>query len=268
MDVGYLTRTIAPNKCLNSVHLLMGISMIAVIGGGIWDVRKNQNSEMRRLLAGFVCFAFFGILSIVQYRFSRVSNYPMYCCIGLLIFMLFIIWAAYDKLYRVMDHNANVQAYRRLAYRDVMTGLGNRAAFMKDQEELPEDSMVGFVVMDINDLKHTNDQYGHQAGDEMICNVASCIEEVFRGHGRVYRIGGDEFVAIVRDVTEKLMDGLLGTLDQALEKKQQEQERPWKLRIAYGYAIQPTAAEAKNDYEELFKQADDRMYERKRRMKS
>jgi diguanylate cyclase (GGDEF)-like protein len=267
MMLGYLTHSFSPYQCLDSVHILMGISMLLGVGGSVWDVKKNKNAEMIKLLAGFTCFGLFGVLSIVQYRVSRVSNYPMYCCIGLLIFMLFIIWAASGKLYRIMDQNASAQAYQKLAYLDVMTGMGNRAAFVKAQSELSAEISVGLAIMDINNLKYTNDHYGHQAGDEMICSAAACIDRAFGANGRVYRIGGDEFAVIVKNATEELMENMLGALEQALLETQQAQDRPWKLQIAYGYALHVGGA-AQDNFETLFKQADDRMYERKRRMKA
>lgn len=260
---GYLTHLISLDRSLITLHVLMVLSIVTITVFGIRDIRKHNNKDMKKILAGFVGMACCGVAALVQFYISRTSNYSILYCVGLLIFIFFVVWAAYERLYRMMGHNANVLAYRRLAYKDVLTDLGNRAAFMKDQQELPAEADVGFVVMDINDLKHINDCFGHQAGDELICSAADCISQVFQDKGKAYRIGGDEFVVIVKDATEEYLEQLLRRLAEAQEEKQKGLEKPWKLQIAYGYAVHS----GESSFEELFRQADDRMYECKRRMK-
>ena len=97
----------------------------------------------------------------------------------------------------------------------------------------------------------------------MICSAAECISQVFKGTGKAYRIGGDEFVVIVKDATEESLRQLLQKLEEAQEEKKKALDKPWGLQIAYGYAVHS----GESSYEELFRQADDRMYECKRRMK-
>ena len=260
---GHLIHLISLNHSLITLHILIVISIFVLLIGGIRDVRKKHNKDMKKILAGFVGLACCGVVALVQFNISRISNYSVLYCLGLLIFIFFVVWAAYERLYRLMGHNAKVMAYRRLAYKDSLTNLGNRAAFMKEQQELSPEASVGFVVMDINNLKHTNDCFGHQAGDELICSAADCILQVFKDKGNVYRIGGDEFVVIVSDATEEYLKQLLRRLEEAQAEKQKELGKPWKLQIAYGYAVHCEGL----GYEELFRQADDRMYECKRRMK-
>lgn len=166
-------------------------------------------------------------------------------------------------LYCIMERYVNIREYRKLAYQDVLTELGNRAAFMKEQNGLSAGSSVGYVVMDINDLKRTNDRFGHQEGDELIRCAAECISRAFQCRGKAFRIGGDEFVVIVENATEECLLQLLEKLEREQEKKRQALEKPWKLQIAYGYAVHS----GEGGYEELFRLADERMYECKRRMK-
>lgn len=260
---GQLTHLITMNRSLITLHILIVISIFVLLIGGIRDVRKRHNKDMKKILAGFAGLACCGVVALVQFNISRSTNYSLLYCVGLLIFMFFIIWAAYDRLLRVMGHNAKVMAYRRMAYKDVLTDLGNRAAFIKAKEELASEKSAGFVVMDINNLKQTNDHFGHQAGDELISSAAECISQVFEGKGKAYRIGGDEFVVIVKDATEEYLEQLLRRLEEAQAEKQKELQKCWKLQIAYGYAVHCEGL----GYEELFRQADDRMYECKRRMK-
>jgi diguanylate cyclase (GGDEF)-like protein len=83
---------------------------------------------------------------------------------------------------------------------DQLTGLYNRRAYEDDiadcHDTVTEQDFV-FVSMDLNGLKTVNDTLGHAAGDELIIGAADCMEQCFGSYGRIYRIGGDEFAAIL-----------------------------------------------------------------------
>lgn len=87
--------------------------------------------------------------------------------------------------------------------RDLLTGLKNRNCYQNYFDELKENQpdSIGIIFLDINGLKMINDKYGHRLGDELIVNVASTIKKIF--HDCVYRIGGDEFIILGPDCTEK-----------------------------------------------------------------
>ncbi len=261
---GYFTGLVPLRQALIWIHGLIIVSAVFCMWGVIHDMRRNRTKEMNKIMLGFCGMAFFGIISIICYRLVPAVTYSLYVCAGLFVFAVLLIWAAYDRLYYMMGRQAKMMAYRRLAYKDVMTDLGNRAAFMKAQEELESVANVGMVVMDINDLKHTNDRFGHQAGDEMICCAAKCISAVFGDQGRIYRIGGDEFVVILPDATEVLLYQMMDRMYQLVEAEDAQSQKSWSLHIACGWAV----GDAWQNAEELFKQADDLMYENKHKMKN
>lgn len=90
---------------------------------------------------------------------------------------------------------------RKIAATDVMTGLLNRRgyerALVKYVEKGLEDDFI-YGSIDLNGLKQINDSLGHAAGDEMIRAAAECLRESFGAYGKIFRIGGDEFAAIIR----------------------------------------------------------------------
>lgn len=90
----------------------------------------------------------------------------------------------------------------RMSYEDSLTGLYNRHKYNQVvhmlEEERPRN--MGIVYMDLNGLKFVNDSQGHLAGDRLIAGTARKLIEVFKED--VFRIGGDEFVAICRDISE------------------------------------------------------------------
>lgn len=84
---------------------------------------------------------------------------------------------------------------RREAETDELTGIGNRRAFERARQTADADANVEVVAFDINNLKAANDILGHEAGDAVIRDAARAIEEA--AGGRAFRIGGDEFVAVI-----------------------------------------------------------------------
>ena len=104
-------------------------------------------------------------------------------------------WMALDQGYR---------DYRTMAYRDEITGAWNRRfydVFMKGtlQKAARSRRTVTVLVFDIDDFKRYNDDFGHEAGDEVLRETVRLLESVIRSGDRVCRIGGDEFVVIFAD---------------------------------------------------------------------
>lgn len=84
---------------------------------------------------------------------------------------------------------------------DPLTDLNNRAAYNHCISIIKE-SNVGVLYCDLNKLKHYNDTYGHERGDQYIINFANTLRQIFR-FDNCYRIGGDEFVVICPNIEEE-----------------------------------------------------------------
>ena len=95
---------------------------------------------------------------------------------------------------------------------DELTGLFNRRAYEEDiyaHNDRPEEENFIYVSLDVNGLKVVNDTLGHTAGDELIIGACQCMKKSLGSYGRIYRTGGDEFVAILYCNEEKIKDVLL-----------------------------------------------------------
>ncbi len=91
-----------------------------------------------------------------------------------------------------------IGAISREAYKDSLTGIGNKTAYQKKADELNEDiardeAEFAIVMVDANNLKNINDSYGHAAGDEYIKGICYMVCQIYK-HSPVFRVGGDEFV--------------------------------------------------------------------------
>ena len=151
-------------------------------------------------------------------------------------------------------------------YKDALTGVGNKAAFIKKCNEMKyriekEGEEFAIMMVDINNLKHVNDECGHEAGDIYIQGCCHMICDNLK-HSPVFRIGGDEFVAILRDfdydhrhtLTEKLKKDFMSSFSQ-------EDKEPW-LRYSAAVGMAEKSSED-NTIDSVFKSADKIMYEDK-----
>ena len=155
-------------------------------------------------------------------------------------------------------------AARSRANIDALTGVRNKHAYVDLEAQIDREIQAGtsdpfaLVIFDVNGLKHVNDTLGHQAGDKFLQDACSEICRLFK-HSPVFRIGGDEFVAVARGQDYEDLDALIETLD----RNNQERLTAGGIVIARGMA-------RFNGYHSvgaLFEDADRRMYENKRDLK-
>lgn len=144
---------------------------------------------------------------------------------------------------------------------DPLTGVLSRFAYLDAintyKKGIPEDLAV--FLLDINGLKKVNDSIGHEAGDELICGAAACIEASLGRKGQTFRIGGDEFV-VFAPMKEK--QAALSMLELKRETKKWSGTMIDKVSISAGYALAKEHPEL--SIKELVKEADQRMYEQKK----
>lgn len=154
------------------------------------------------------------------------------------------------------------------AYIDGLTGLKNRTSYMEYlqtlEKKIIDDPNLVFtvVVFDINQLKVINDDYGHDTGDKLIIAISNDIREHFDG-GRIYRVGGDEFVAILDepDPSSRIAD-----IKATIDRKNKESPIFHNPDVEIGLSVGAATYDASTDrtYSEVFNRADNAMYADKR----
>jgi len=151
-----------------------------------------------------------------------------------------------------------------MALRDSMTNVGNKTAYTNSISALSDNEDYGIVLMDANNLKMINDNYGHEAGDTYIQGCCKILCDTFC-HSPVFRIGGDEFAVILkgRDFRnrESLMKQITETFDRIWTEK--ENDPTHRFSCAVGMADSTTCHTPR----ETIKTADDIMYANKRAFK-
>ena len=159
-----------------------------------------------------------------------------------------------------------------LAVRDSLTGIRNKTAYDHEVGKIEADLADGFnefglAMVDLNFLKKTNDTYGHEKGNISIRRLCMLVCEIFE-HSPVFRIGGDEFVVILKNRDYRGVDELIDDFNDHLAKIQSDDTlQPWeKISAAIGYAKFDKTVD--KTVEDVFKKADKAMYERKVAMKA
>lgn len=153
------------------------------------------------------------------------------------------------------------------AFTDALTGVKNKACYDdyvqmlegKSQEENP----YAVVVFDVNSLKPVNDTYGHEAGDALLTSVCKYICDTF-SHSPIFRIGGDEFVAILEGTDYENREALAAAFEEHMAEHETDEESHRPISVAYGMA---DSCGELDSYEMVFRRADEKMYEKKRQMK-
>ena len=106
---------------------------------------------------------------------------------------------AQDQARQAMEELAEqTDRFKRLAFQDPLTGLANRLFFKERADAaLQTSEPVHVLLLDLDDFKEVNDVLGHQAGDEMLVEIARRLQDCVGPHGTVARLGGDEFVVLL-----------------------------------------------------------------------
>ncbi len=222
-----------------------------------------DSKKLRKNLAdtGSYSFAFRAVLdgSIVHMRhiatLSEDGNHAI-CCLE----------NVEEEFRKREEQKKNLKSAEMMARSDALTGVKNRTAFSEAIETINQDTEAGavdhygVVMCDINDLKKINDTTGHAFGNEAIQSASRLICDVYK-HSPVFRIGGDEFVIILKGADYENRDQLLKALMHEAEVNQQ-------LRTGPVMAAGMSVYEKGDKFSEVLERADILMYENKNELKA
>lgn len=152
-----------------------------------------------------------------------------------------------------------------LAHYDALTGLPNRA-LLSDRfsqakaHALRTHSLIAVCFVDLDDFKPVNDQYGHGVGDQLIIQVAERLKESVRGNDTVSRLGGDEFIILLGEITSIAESkSLLDRVTEALSEPYKLVEEDMYISASIGF----TMTSGDDDLDAMIRQADKAMYNAK-----
>ena len=185
------------------------------------------------------------------------------------IMVLFIIWLVRDNMHKRKVNDTISSLNKKLNFMaryDALTALLNRRVFMEDlQYRIREKEPFGLIMFDMDNFKRINDVYGHNEGDavlkEMAARAGALVDDVFE----VYRLAGDEFVAIVQSGQAEVIDSYAMKILDTFKIPYQIAGGEQYLASSIGIAMYPK--DGKNSTE-VIAAADHAMYEVKKNGKN
>ena len=224
---------------------------------------KKQNGSDKRRHYSIALFGIFMIAAItLQVFFPLLPMYSLGYLLGICALHAFV----FRDLLEVKEEDLSEAKHQVLI--DPLTGVYSKHAYIDIEEEIEKkidsNSMNEFamVVFDLNDLKATNDTYGHEAGDNYLIDSAKLIGEYFKDVP-IYRIGGDEFVAILQNQEYDNRDLLVNSFNSRIDKNIQNKDR---VIVSCGLGIYERNIDT--SVLKVFTRADRNMYARKQELKS
>ncbi len=178
-----------------------------------------------------------------------------------------------DAERKTVQMQQEVKQMSELANKDTLTGIRNKTAYDREIKKIEYDLNTGkeydfgIGMVDLNFLKRINDTYGHEKGNIAIKKLCTLVCTIF-DHSPVFRIGGDEFVIILKGTDYTNYDNLYEAFTKALEKFAADARlEPWeKVSAAIGAAFYDKNIDASVD--NVFRRADQKMYQNKKAMKA
>jgi diguanylate cyclase (GGDEF)-like protein len=166
----------------------------------------------------------------------------------------------------ITDQKERENQMASIAWSDPLTSVLNRRGFERDAaqrlSDSEDDASGALLFIDLNEFKTINDECGHEVGDELLTVAAARLRQSLRSCDIIGRHGGDEFVALVPDVSAAIVEQLATRVSEALEQPYQIGETSLRCAASIGLALYPQNA---NTLTGLLREADQAMYRAKAR---
>ncbi len=159
-----------------------------------------------------------------------------------------------EQLTYVSNHDSLTKTYNRNYFNEIIPDQ----LLLAKEKHYP----LTLVSIDLNNLKRSNDCYGHECGDMLLAHFTSYIQENLPKNTYFFRYGGDEFFLLLPDYTKDAAENLITSLSDILKKNSLKyNEQSIELSFCYGMSMFPTEH---TDIDGLMRLADERMYQQKR----
>ncbi len=244
--------------------LLTTIYILILIHNKYKSFSNLQSKNSERIMCAIISSVI--LVDIIRFYISPIGDNSKYARLGVLISISYMFYKYAQEYVNRSKEYTEARLMAKLAYKDVMTSLYNRTAYVEDtavyEKELylaPEGLNLIYVIFDLNNLKIMNDFHGHCVGDHYIVTTGKIIKKAFEKIGKCYRIGGDEFAVIIKDKSLGDCQNAIQELKNLISKENEIADLDYSL--AYGYAVFETGKYS--SLKELIDRADKNMYENK-----
>ena len=255
-------------ETLWTTHIILGALGIIIAIQSYSLIKNKTHTHMVKVHMACVLICCVTLtIDLLDFYFFNIGDGNTFGRLGFLTYIIVLGIASTRESVTLMKMGQEADAYQTLAYTDQMTGLNNRTCFNIDFARLSENpNDVAVIDFDLNNLKFTNDTYGHSVGDAYIRSCATIIYEILNAIGKCYRVGGDEFVALIENASAIDMTHYLAMLESSVDSSNRQSEhKHLKMQIAYGCATY--SPDVDKNLEDTYNRADKIMYSDKKEKK-
>ena len=200
----HISKVVSLAQSTLPAQIIVGLCIIASLVQAIADYKIEKKGTTISLLVGTILLGVGMIFQFISYYKYNGVRLSLALIAGLFLFNMTQMITIISGIFNLVDEGRKAGDYLVMAKTDPLTGLGNRRALDLFIHEISEKDSpffrLGCIVCDLNDLKKTNDVYGHAVGDQLIKDFAHCLEVCFEDRGIPFRTGGDEFYILFSDV--------------------------------------------------------------------
>lgn len=263
-------------QCLNvadlretlwTTHIIIIFLFLVVPVMLVREIKKTGWSRKTKLMMGCILFCFAGCaVDMIFYYIFNGTQMTMMGMFGMLTYIITLGMMSAAEFRKLMAYGKEAKHYAQMAYHDQLTGCYNRAAYAELVESgkfVPKGHIV--VMCDLNNLKLCNDKLGHAKGDEYIKHSAKIIQDIFGNIGKCYRMGGDEFLVLIKGITVDECRIKVTELRRQSAEFSAGFNAPFSLGIACGYEMYDDGMDY--DLGDTVRRADKMMYHQKFIMK-
>mgnify|MGYP003433686194 CR=1 FL=1 len=248
------------NFTVVNIVLIMVYLLYAIIKGLL--TKKNVRKIIVNIV-GLTILAITAVIDIGTY-YTNLLTAEKVAKVGFLIYAVVLGIETTRIARKRLQEEQKMEILKEMAEKDLLTGCYNRNAFSEVVSELTDLNGVQIIGFDLNDLKKCNDTKGHKAGDTYIKDASTVIQKTFGAFGKVYRVGGDEFCIITKDLSDLQLEKAKALLQLSVAHYRLENPESG-FGIACGYATYDPQIDA--DFESIRHRADILMYENKKEIK-
>jgi GGDEF domain-containing protein len=172
-------------------HLIMFVNAAYTIGLIHYEAKQLGNKLARKFRYPMYLIICFSLSELLVYYIRKFQQTSIFLPLGTLLFILMLIWIQVSQYYEQCIQNQKLIYFQKLANIDMLTEAMNRNAYENmirylDEQEL-ELHTTGVVLLDLDNLKEINDNFGHEKGDEALKLCYQCIRQAFPSEQNCFR---------------------------------------------------------------------------------
>jgi diguanylate cyclase (GGDEF)-like protein len=270
---GSMTRT---TRCMLNVTVSIGLFLLVInfFHPIVFSIDADNLYSREKLYSFFLIVDYLLVINslVTYYKSKRNGGILKFFPIWVYIVPIFIGGIVQSLFYGISVIPTSIaisiagilaSLQNEMIYRDVLTGIFNRAYLdykLNKFAKRPKQDITG-LMLDLNDFKRINDEYGHSVGDDALIATTRILQKAVGSHGIVIRYAGDEFITLINTQDDSETQSYIDRIQHLFESYNQNSGKPYKLTASIGSHKLNLKEESVDSF---INTIDSRMYENKK----